>query len=119
MTSKKTKTKETKKLGLLKKKVNSLKVDMEAIVTEHDFYTFDTEADASKWFNCLPIETLEESLAVDRKLPRAKPSLQDLNLKSKLRKGYYEKKDILEVALIEMNIAAIDCTLAEIKRINV
>lgn len=102
----------------MKDRVESLRVDVEALITEHDFYTFESEAEASKWFNCFPVETLEESLAVDKGLPRQKASLKDLNLKAKIRKGYYKKKDKLELALIEMNIANIDRILERISKIE-
>jgi len=107
-------SKEAKRLRRQKRKVRELSADMEALITEHDYYTFDDEAQASEWFQSFPIETLEESLRKDRNMPSAKPSLHDMKLKKKLRKGYYKTADKLDIELHSLNIANIDFILSKI-----
>ena len=87
---------------------------MEALIDEHDFYTFDDEAQASEWFQSFPIETLSESLRMDRHMPKERPSLQDMKLKKKLRSGYYQVQDKLDVAICELNMANIDYIISKI-----
>lgn len=107
-------SKEAKALRLNKLKVKKLSIDVDALIDEHDFYTFATEQEAAEWFQSFPIETLGESLSMDRNAPREKPSLQDMYLKSKLRKDYYKKSESLEKAIYELNIANIDFILSKV-----
>ncbi len=105
---------EAKRLRIQKRKVRRLSADMEALIDEHDFYTFESEDKASVWFNSFPIETLEESLRMDKNLPPSKFSLNDMKLKKKLRKGYYKAADKLDIELHSLNIANIDFILSKI-----
>ena len=107
-------SKEAKSLRTQKIKVKKLSKDFEAIVDEHDYYTFSSEKEAMVWFQSLPIETLSESLSMDKKLPRQKPSLQDMHLKTKLRKDSYKVQNKLEKAMYDLNIANIDFILSKI-----
>jgi hypothetical protein len=107
-------SKEAKLLRIQKRKVRRLSTDIENLIDEHDFYTFDSEEKASVWFNSFPIETLDESLRMDKNLPSGKLSLHDIKLKKKLYREYCKVSEKLEIELHFLNIANIDFILSKI-----
>jgi len=103
----------------LKKSVQELNLDLEAITREHDSYGIKgTDDEVWDWFHCLPIETLQESLDFEYNKPRMKYSLQDMKHRFVLRKLHETKKNELEQKKSELLLAKIDNLLVKIERIQ-
>lgn len=108
---------EADNLRAIKRKVEQLSQSIESIMDNHDCYSFKSDREASDWFNSFPIESLNDSLLIDNKLPKAKLSLVDFKNKSILRRKYYNTSDNLDIAMCELNIANIDFIISKIKEI--
>ena len=102
----------------LEKKVDELLLDLNAIADEHDRYRFGGTAAVESWINCLPIETLRESINRDWGKPRTKMALGDLKHKFGLRKLHDDYQKRLERAEIELNVAKIDKVLEQIGKVT-
>ena len=107
-----------KRVKRLTKKVDELLLDLNAIADEHSRYRFGGVAAVESWINCLPIETLGESINRERGKPRTKIALGDLKHKFGLRKLHDDYQEKLELAEIELNIAKIDKVLEQIGKIT-
>lgn len=102
----------------LAKKVDELLLDLNAIADEHERYRFGGMAAVESWINCLPIETLRESVERDHGKPRTKMALGDLKHKFGLRKLHEDYQEKLEQAEIELNVAKIDKVLEQIGKVK-
>ena len=108
-------TKECKeKAEQAKSDVLKLRDELEMIVAEHDFYTFENEHDVEDWLSSMPIETLGDSMKLERGNPLGKYTLSDFKTKSKLKKDFQKAKDVLENKITDMNIAHIELLIAKV-----
>ena len=81
--------KKDNKIRNLERYCSELKLDIDAIEDEHSFYRMNSsQYEAMNWFDCLPIETLKESINREKGRPREKYSLKDLYNKFKLERLY-------------------------------
>lgn len=108
----------SRRIKRLEKKVDELLLDLNAIADEHSRYRFGGTAAVESWINCLPIETLRESISREMGKPRTKIALGDLKHKFGLRKLHEDYQEKLEQAETELNIAKIDKVLEQIGKIK-
>jgi hypothetical protein len=118
MMSRRTNNEPDKRVRRLEKKVDELLLDLNAIENEHERYRFGGVGAVESWINCLPIETLRESLNRQHGMPRTKLALGDLKHKFGLRKLHDVYQSKLEQAEIELNVAKIDKVLEQIGKIK-
>jgi len=103
----------------LKRSVKELSLDLQDIIKEHDLYRLNkSKEELMKWFDSLPIDTLYDSIAKERQLPRRRYSLFDMKHKYDLRKLYEQKKEELELEERELRVAQINHIMVKIKRIE-
>jgi len=107
-----------KKIRSLKRKIKIASNDAEALIDEHDSYSFASNEEASKWMSSLPIETLMDSVNRDYNKPRSNPSLRDIKEKFKLKKLYYSKKEEIEKLNNELKQAYIEYVLYNIENLE-
>ena len=94
-----------------------MRKDLERLVTEHDFHTFDNDSSARKWLESMPIENLNDLYCVENRLDLNKPTLRDIKNKSKIRKKYNIIKEEIERKISEYNIANIELLQKNIENI--
>ena len=98
-----------RKIEKLEKRIQELALDLIAIAQEHDRYQFGQGPQAAEsWLHSLPIETLNDSIRVERQLPRLKPNLGDLRHKFGLRKLHEKTQHDLEEAQRQLRLARIE-----------
>jgi hypothetical protein len=109
----------TSKIRRLEREVRELALDVQAIIDEHDSYTIaNTEEEVRRWFNSLPIESLNESLRRERGLPRTRPSLQDLSHRFSLRREHERTKEAFEQAESDLAVAKIELVMEDIAKVE-
>lgn len=97
----------SKKIKNLKEQAHFLRNELDALINEHDFYSFDTEEEARVGVSSLPIENLHDLWAFDHHLPNGKWHLSYSSLKSNIRKDFFNKKEELENVIIKLRIEMI------------
>lgn len=103
----------------LQRSVSELDLDVKAILEEHDRYRMKgSDEEILKWFQSLPIETLHESCDREHQKPRTKYSLHDMKHKFSLRRLHEKKVQELVKRKSELNVARINCILAQIEKVQ-
>lgn len=100
----------------LKRKVKSLDKDLVAIEKEYQSYSSNQSIDT--WIESLSLESLNDSLNIERNISNNKFSLQNFNHQINLKKLYLEYLDILDTVKRDLKVAEIDLTLIKIKEIS-
>ena len=99
--------------------LRSLDLELRIIVDRHNYYRVEGgEKKVIEWFDCLPIESLGESLGFEHGKKRQKFALQDLNTKQKLRKKHEKKLEELEDVERKRMVARIELMQERINRVK-
>lgn len=110
--------KKDKNIRKLEHLCSELELDLKAIRDEYSFYKMNvSDEDAVNWFNCLPIETLKESIDREKFRPRLKYSLKDMHNNFRLKELHSKKEEELSDALSNLRVAKINSLISYIKSI--
>lgn len=107
-----------KSVKALSKERKELDAVVKNLAKEHNKYGINgTDEEIKRWFDCLPIETLRESIDFENKIPREKYSLQDMKKRFSIRKLHEKKVEDLDRVKQEIRILKIESLLSKIEKI--